>query len=182
MSKFFEEGKFYKFASENAKKDFIAGGWAANYQIAGYIGMTPFEVKILPDNISGGKKVCEIRLIDENDFVDLAKISDAVNRHSGALFVSVGPLSDEFKYFIQVAHAVGVKPEVEPVPVKLASVWKLLVVKNGKIEINSRHTSKEYAEDEAERLLNRGTAEDCYIIKGDITKASIVKQVKQETI
>lgn len=180
MSNFFEEGKFYKFASENAKKHFIAGGWAANYQIAGYIGMTPFEVKIVPDTASGGRKVCEIRLIDENDFVDLAKISDEGNRHSGALFVSVGPLSDEFKYFIQAE--VGVKPEVEPVPVKLASVWKLLVVKNGKIEINSRHTSKEYAEDEAERLLNRGTVEDCYIIKGDITKASIVKQVKQETI
>lgn len=142
--------------------------------------MTPFEVKILPDNVSGGKKVCEIRLIDENDFVDLAKISDAQNRHRGAMFVSAGPLSDEFQYFIQAE--VGVKPEVEPAPVKLASVWKLLVVKNGKIEINSRHTSKEYAEDEAERLLNRGTAEDCYIIKGDITKASIVKQVKQETI
>lgn len=180
MSDFFEEGKFYKFVSENAKKHFVSGGWAANYQIAGYIGMTPFEVKILPDAVSGGKKVCEIRLIDENDFVDLAKISDEGNRYSGALFVSVGPLSDEFKYFIQVE--VGVKPEVEPAPVKLASVWKLLVVKNGKIEINSRHTSKEYAEDEAERLLNRGTAEDCYIIKGDITKASIVKQVKQETI
>lgn len=114
-------------------------------------------------------------MIDENDFVDLAKISDEENRHRGAMFVSVGPLSDEFKYFIQAE--VGVKPEVE-----LVSVWKLLVVKNGKIEINSRHTSKEYAEDEAERLLNRGTAEDCYIIKGDITKASIVKQVKQETI
>lgn len=175
MSNFFEEGKFYKFASENAKKQFVSGGWAANYQIAGYIGMTPFEVKILPDNVSGGKKVCEIRLIDENDFVDLAKISDEENRHRGAMFVSAGPLSDEFKYFIQAE--VGVKPEVE-----LVSVWKLLVVKNGKIEINSRHTSKEYAEDEAERLLNRGTAEDCYIIKGDITKASIVKQVKQETI
>lgn len=180
MSNFFEEGKFYKFASENAKKQFVSGGWAANYQIAGYIGMTPFEVKILPDAVSGGKKVCEIRLIDENDFVDLAKISDEGNRYSGALFVSVGPLSDEFNYFIQVE--VGVKPEVESVPVKLASVWKLLVVKNGKIEINSRHTSKEYAEGEAERLLNRGTAEDCYIIKGDITKASIIKQVKQETI
>ena len=180
MSDFFEEGKFYKFVSENAKKQFVSGGWAANYQIAGYIGMTPFEVKILPDNVSGGKKVCEIRLIDENDFVDLAKISDAQNRHRGAMFVSAGPLSDEFQYFIQAE--VGVKPEVEPAPVKLASVWKLLVVKNGKIEINSRHTSKEYAEDEAERLLNRGTAEDCYIIKGDITKASIVKQVKQETI
>ena len=180
MSNFFEEGKFYKFASKKKKKQFVSGGWAANYQIAGYIGMTPFEVKILPDPVSGGKKVCEIRLIDENDFVDLAKISDEGNRYSGAIFVSVGPLSDEFKYFIQVE--VGVKPEVEPVPVKLASVWKLLVVKNGKIEINSRHTSKEYAEDEAERLLNRGTAEDCYIIKGDITKASIVKQVKQETI
>ncbi|ADR32607.1 hypothetical protein VR7_gp232 [Escherichia phage vB_EcoM_VR7] len=180
MSDFFEEGKFYKFTSENAKKQFIAGGWAANYQIAGYIGMTPFEVKIVPDTISGGRKVCEIRLIDENDFVDLAKISSTQNRHHGALFVSAGPLSDEFDYFIQAE--VGVKPEVEPVPVKLASVWKLLVVKNGKIEINSRHVSKEYAEDEAERLLNRGTAEDCYIIKGDITKASIVKQVKQETI
>ncbi len=180
MSDFFEEGKFYKFVSENAKKQFIAGGWAANYQIAGYIGMTPFEVKILPDNVSGGKKVCEIRLIDENDFMDLAKISDEGNRHRGAMFVSAGPLSDEFQYFIQAE--VGVKPEVEPAPVKLASVWKLLVVKNGKIEINSRHTSKEYAEGEAERLLNRGTAEDCYIIKGDITKASIVKQVKQETI
>lgn len=180
MSKFFEEGKFYKFASENAKKDFIAGGWAANYQIAKYIGMTPFEVKIVPDTASGGRKVCEIRLIDENDFVDLAKISGAENRHSGALFVSAGPLSDEFDYFIQAE--VGVKPEVEPVPVKLASVWKLLVVKNGKIEINSRHVSKEYAEGEAERLLNRGTVEDCYIIKGDITKASIIKQVKQETI
>ena len=175
MSDFFEEGKFYKFVSENAKKQFVSGGWAVNYQIAGYIGMTPFEVKILPDNLSGGKKVCEIRLIDENDFVDLAKISDEENRHHGAMFVSAGPLSDEFKYFIQAE--VGVKPEVESV-----SVWKLLVVKNGKIEINSRHTSKEYAEDEAERLLNRGTAEDCYIIKGDITKASIVKQVKQETI
>lgn len=175
MSDFFEEGKFYKFVSENAKKQFVSGGWASNYQIAGYIGMTPFEVKILPDNLSGGKKVCEIRLIDENDFVDLAKISDEENRHHGAMFVSAGPLSDEFKYFIQAE--VGVKPEVE-----LASVWKLLVVKNGKIEINSRHTSKEYAEGEAERLLNRGTAEDCYIIKGDITKASIVKQVKQETI
>lgn len=175
MSNFFEEGKFYKFVSENAKKQFVSGGWAANYQIAEYIGMTPFEVKILPDNVSGGKKVCEIRLIDENDFVDLAKISGAQNRHRGAMFVSAGPLSDEFEYFIQAE--VGVKPEVE-----LASVWKLLVVKNGKIEINSRHTSKEYAEDEAERLLNRGTAEDCYIIKGDITKASIVKQVKQETI
>lgn len=175
MSDFFEEGKFYKFVSENAKKQFVSGGWASNYQIAGYIGMTPFEVKILPDNLSGGKKVCEIRLIDENDFVDLAKISDEENRHHGAMFVSAGPLSDEFKYFIQAE--VGVKPEVESV-----SVWKLLVVKNGKIEINSRHTSKEYAEDEAERLLNRGTAEDCYIIKGDITKASIVKQVKQETI
>ena len=175
MSDFFEEGKFYKFVSENAKKQFVSGGWASNYQIAGYIGMTPFEVKILPDNISGGKKVCEIRLIDENDFVDLAKISDERNRHQGAMFVSAGPLSDEFDYFIQAE--VGVKPEVE-----LASVWKLLVVKNGKIEINSRHVSKEYAEDEAERLLNRGTAEDCYIIKGDITKASIVKQVKQETI
>lgn len=180
MSNFFEEGKFYKFVSENAKKQFVSGGWAANYQIAEYIGMTPFEVKILPDNVSGGKKVCEIRLIDENDFVDLAKISDEENRHRGAMFVSVGPLSDEFKYFIQAE--VGVKPEVEPVPVKLASVWKLLVVKNGKIEINSRHTLKEYAEDEAERLLNRGTVEDCYIIKGDITKASIIKQVKQETI
>lgn len=175
MSDFFEEGKFYKFVSENAKKQFVSGGWASNYQIAGYIGMTPFEVKILPDNLSGGKKVCEIRLIDENDFVDLAKISDEENRHHGAMFVSAGPLSDEFKYFIQAE--VGVKPEVESV-----SVWKLLVVKNGKIEINSRHTSKEYAEGEAERLLNRGTAEDCYIIKGDITKASIVKQVKQETI
>lgn len=175
MSDFFEEGKFYKFVSENAKKQFVSGGWASNYQIAGYIGMTPFEVKILPDNLSGGKKVCEIRLIDENDFVDLAKISDEENRHHGAMFVSAGPLSDEFKYFIQAE--VGVKPEVESV-----SVWKLLVVKNGKIEINSRHTSKEYAEDEAERLLNRGTAEDCYIIKGDITKASIVKQVKQEAI
>ena len=180
MSDFFEEGKFYKFVSENAKKQFVSGGWAANYQIAGYIGMTPFEVKILPDNVSGGKKVCEIRLIDENDFADLAKISGAQNRHRGAMFVSAGPLSDEFQYFIQAE--VDVKPEVEPAPVKLASVWKLLVVKNGKIEINSRHTSKEYAEDEAERLLNRGTAEDCYIIKGDITKASIVKQVKQETI
>lgn len=180
MSDFFEEGKFYKFVSENAKKQFVSGGWAANYQIAGYIGMTPFEVKILPDNVSGGKKVCEIRLIDENDFVDLAKISGAQNRHRGAMFVSAGPLSDEFQYFIQAE--VGVKPEVEPVPLKLASDWKLLVVKNGKIEINSRHTSKEYAEGEAERLLNRGTAEDCYIIKGDITKASIVKQVKQETI
>lgn len=38
------------------KKQFVSGGWAANYQIAGYIGMTPFEVKILPDNVSGGKK------------------------------------------------------------------------------------------------------------------------------
>lgn len=180
MSNFFEEGKFYKFASENAKKQFIAGGWAANYQIAKYIGMTPFEVKIVPDTASGGRKVCEIRLIDENDFVDLAKISGAQNRHHGAMFVSAGPLSDEFDYFIQAE--VGVKPEVEPVPVKLASVWKLLVVKNGKIEINSRHVSKEYAEGEAERLLNRGTVEDCYIIKGDITKASIIKQVKQETI
>lgn len=180
MSNFFEEGKFYKFVSENAKKQFIAGGWAANYQIAGYIGMTPFEVKILSDDISGGKKVCEIRLIDENDFVDLAKISGSQNRHHGAMFVSAGPLSDEFDYFIRAE--VGVKPEVEPVPVKLASVWKLLVVKNGKIEINSRHVSKEYAEGEAERLLNRGTVEDCYIIKGDITKASIIKQVKQETI
>ncbi|WCD43682.1 hypothetical protein ECML359_000132 [Escherichia phage ECML-359] len=180
MSNFFEEGKFYKFVSENAKKQFVSGGWAANYQIAGYIGMTPFEVKILPDTVSGGKKVCEIRLIDENDFVDLAKISGAQNRHRGAMFVSAGPLSDEFDYFIQAE--VGVKPEVEPVPVKLASVWKLLVVKNGKIEINSRHVSKEYAEGEAERLLNRGTAEDCYIIKGDIAKVSIVKQVKQETI
>lgn len=180
MSNFFEEGKFYKFASENAKKQFIAGGWAANYQIAKYIGMTPFEVKILPDTASGGRKVCEIRLIDEKNFVDLAKISGAENRHHGAMFVSAGPLSDEFDYFIQAE--VGVKPEVEPVPVKLASVWKLLVVKNGKIEINSRHVSKEYAEGEAERLLNRGTVEDCYIIKGDITKASIIKQVKQETI
>lgn len=180
MSDFFEEGKFYKFVSENAKKQFVSGGWAANYQIAGYIGMTPFEVKILPDNVSGGKKVCEIRLINENDFVDLAKISDTQNRHRGAMFVSAGPLSDEFQYFIQAE--VGVKPEVEPAPVKLASVWKLLVVKNGKIEINSRHVTKERAEDEAKRLLNRGTAEDCYIIKGDITKASIVKQVKQETI
>lgn len=175
MSDFFEEGKFYKFVSENAKKQFVSGGWASNYQIAGYIGMTPFEVKILPDNLSGGKKVCEIRLIDENDFVDLAKISDEENRHHGAMFVSAGPLSDEFKYFIQAE--VGVKPEVESV-----SVWKLLVVKNGKIEINSRHVSKERAEGEAERLLNRGTAEDCYIIKGDITKASIIKQIKQETI
>lgn len=180
MSNFFEEGKFYKFASENAKKRFIAGGWAANYQIAGYIGMTPFEVKIVPDTASGGRKVCEIRLIDENDFVDLAKISGTQNRHHGAMFVSVGPLSDEFDYFIQAE--VGVKPEVEPVPVKLSSVWKLLVVKNGKIEINSRHVTKEQAEGEAERLLKRGTAEDCYIIKGDITKASIIKQVKQETI
>lgn len=180
MSNFFEEGKFYKFVSENAKKRFVSGGWAANYQIAGYIGMTPFEVKIVPDTASGGRKVCEIRLIDENDFVDLAKISGTQNRHRGAMFVSNGPLSDEFEYFIQAE--VGVKPEVEPVPVKLASVWKLLVVKNGKIEINSRHVSKEYAEGEAERLLNRGTVEDCYIIKGDITKASIIKQVKQETI
>lgn len=180
MSNFFEEGKFYKFVSENAKKRFVSGGWAANYQIAKYIGMTPFEVKIVPDTASGGRKVCEIRLIDEKNFVNLQKISGAENRHHGAMFVSAGPLSDEFDYFIQAE--VGVKPEVEPVPVKLASVWKLLVVKNGKIEINSRHVSKEYAEGEAERLLNRGTVEDCYIIKGDITKASIVKQVKQETI
>ena len=180
MSDFFEEGKFYKFVSENAKKHFVSGGWAANYQIAGYIGMTPFEVKLVSDNVSGGKKVCEIRLIDENDFVDLPKISGEENRYRGAMFVSAGPLSDEFKYFIQAE--VGVKPEVEPAPVKLASVWKLLVVKNDKIEINSRHVSKERAEGEAGRLLKSGIAEDCYIIKGDITKASIVKQVKQETI
>lgn len=182
MSKFFEEGKFYKFADEHAKTKFTGhGAYATNTAIAKYIGMNPFEVQI--DYHNGRERVSRIRVYDEREFIDPSKITGNPADKHGILFNSTGNFAHEFDYFIEV---VGPKElelfPVEPMPVKPSFEWKVVVVKNGKIEVHSEHVKKERAERQAEVILSNESYEVCYIIKGDITQATTTKQLKLETI
>lgn len=184
MSKFFEEGKFYQFASQWSRTKFTGHGvYGTNMAIAKYIGMNPFEVQI--DYHSGSPRVSRIRVYDEREFIDPSKITGNPDDRNGILFNSTGNFAHEFDYFNEVKRPeslVDIPVNDEPKPVKIAADWKVLVVKNGKIEIHSRHNTKEQAERQSEHLLTSSLQQVCYIVKGDVTQATTTKQLKLETI
>ncbi|QXV72311.1 hypothetical protein PSD9_26 [Shigella phage PSD9] len=184
MSQFFEERKFYKFVGEYTKNKFTNNGaYGLNTAFAKYVGMNPFEVEI--DYHNGKPRVSRIRVYDELMFVDLSKITGNPDDATSVLFNSVGAFAHEFEYFIEVVRplattSIAVKPE--PKPVKATADWKVLIVKNGKIEVHSRHNTKEQADRQAEELLTSSFQQVCYIVKGDVTQATTTKQLKLETI
>lgn len=191
MGKFFEESKFYKFVSEHSKNEFTASDrYMVNAAIAKYIGMNPFEVQI--DYHNGRERVSRIRVYDESVFVDPSKITGNPADKNGILFNSIGAFAHEFKYFIEVVDPKEVQlvfqdPEIKPIKTPadwkvLPTVWKVLIVKNGKIEVHSRHNTKEQADRQAEELLTSSFQQVCYIVKGDVTQATTTKQLKLETI
>lgn len=184
MSKFFEERKFYKFTSEQSKNEFTAqGAYMANMAFAKYVGMNPFEVEIIYHN--GRERVSRIRVYDELVFVDMGKITGNPDDKNCVLFNSTGAFAHEFKYFIEVVEPKELElvfqdPEIKPI--KTPADWKVLVVKNGKIEVFSRHNTKEQADRASENMLMSDVEQVCYIINGTVTKVSTSKQTKQEFI
>lgn len=184
MSKFFEERKFYKFISEYTKNKFTNNGsYGLNTAFAKYVGMNPFEVEI--DYHNGRERVSRIRVYDEMMFVDPSKLTGNPDDANSVLFNSAGFFSHEFEYFIEVVRplattSIAVKPE--PKPVKATADWKVLIVKNGKIEVHSSHNTKEQADRQAEELLTSSFQQVCYIVKGDVTKVTTTRQTKQEFI
>lgn len=100
MTKFFEEGKFYKFASEAAKIEFTGNyRFATNTAIADYIGSGEFEVQI--DTADGeGEKVYKIFVRGRAGFVDVAYIiNDEYDERP--FFVSQGYHAREFNFFVE---------------------------------------------------------------------------------
>ena len=184
MSKFFEERKFYKFISDHYKNEFTGrGAYMTNMAFAKYVGMNPFEVEIIYHN--GKPRVSRIRVYDEMMFSDMGKITGNPDVKDGVLFNSTGAFAHEFEYFIEVARptvSVSIPENDEPKPVKATADWKVLIVKNGKIEVHSRHNTKEQADRQAEELLTSSFQQVCYIVKGDVTQATTTKQLKLETI
>ena len=184
MGKFFEERKFYKFISEHYKNKFTNNGaYRLNTAFAKYVGMNPFEVEI--DYHNGHERVSRIRVHDEMMFVDLSKITGNPADSNSILFNSEGFFGHEFECFIEVVRplaSVSIPENDEPEPVKAVTDWKVLVVKNGKIEVHSRHNTKGQADRQAEELLISSFQQVCYIVKGDVTQATTTKQLKLETI
>lgn len=184
MSKFFEERKFYKFVGEYTKNKFTNNGaYGLNTAFAKYVGMNPFEVEI--DYHNGRERVSRIRVYDEMMFVDPSKMTGNPDDANSVLFNSAGFFSHEFEYFIEVVdpkelQLVFQNPEIKPI--KTLADWKVLIVKNGKIEVHSRHNTKEQADRQAEELLTNSFQQVCYIVKGDVTQATTTKQLKLETI
>lgn len=184
MSKFFEERKFYKFGSEYTKNKFTNNGaYGLNTAFAKYVGMNPFEVEI--DYHNGRERVSRIRVYDEMMFVDPSKITGNPDDANAVLFNSSGFFGHEFDYFIEVVRplaSVSIPENGGPKPVKATADWKVLIIKNGKIEVHSRHNTKEQADRQAEELLTSSFQQVCYIVKGDVTQATTTKQLKLETI
>lgn len=184
MGKFFEERKFYKFISEHYKNKFTNNGaYRLNTAFAKYVGMNPFEVGI--DYHNGHERVSRIRVHDEMMFVDLSKITGNPDDSNSILFNSAGFFGHEFECFIEVVRplaSVSIPENDEPKPVKTTADWKVLVVKNGKITVHSRHNTKEQADRQAEELLINSFQQVCYIVKGDVTQAITTRQLKLETI
>jgi hypothetical protein len=177
MSKFFEEGKFYKFASCEAARNFGSFAGSTNDKIARYIGHSTFEVKVSSNGDS--LLVNEIRLPGELDFVDMFHITQSASYHNSAIFASTGTCGHEFEYFVEcAANAHGIRPE-PPVPVQR---WKVLIVENGKIVVHSKHVSREPAHMEATRLILTGTYDECYLLEGEVEKFTVTKKVEVETI
>ena len=184
MSKFFEERKLYKFTGEYAKNKFPNNGaYGLNTAFAKYVGMNPFEVEI--DYHNGRERVSRIRVYDEMMFVDPSKLTGNPDDANSVLFNSTGFFGHEFNYFIEVTRptaSISIPENDEPKPVKATADWKVLIVKNGKIEVHSRHNTKEQADRQAEELLTSSFQQVCYIVKGDVTQATTTKQLKLETI
>lgn len=184
MGKFFEERKFYKFVSEESKNKFTSNGsYMANTAFAKYVGMNPFEVEIIYHN--GRERVSRIRVYDEMMFVDMSKITGNPDDKNCVLFNSTGAFAHEFEYFIEVVRPlaeVSIPENDEPKPVKTTADWKVLIVKNGKIEVHSRHNTKEQADRQAEELLINSFQQICYVVNGTVTKVTTIRQTVKEFI
>lgn len=184
MGKFFEERKFYKFVSEESKNKFTSNGsYMANMAFAKYVDMNPFEVEIIYHN--GRERVSRIRVYDELIFVDMGKITGNPDDKNCVLFNSTGAFAHEFGYFIEVVNPKELElvfqdPEIKPI--KTPADWKVLIVKNGKIEVHSRHNTKEQADRQAEELLINSFQQICYVVNGTVTKVTTTRQTVKESI